>query len=138
MKPATEAFNRMLGFLFVTLAAAAGFGIWMARRVAKPVLSLTKGAKTIAEGHFDTRVMVNTRDEIGTLAHAFNQMADALEENRNKLQKEILERSQAQESLALANNALEQHVTERTAQLVVEIAIRKQAEDAARESAKPS
>jgi PAS domain S-box-containing protein len=135
MKPVKETFNNMLGFLFVTLAGAAVFGIWIARRLAKPVLSLTEGAKTIAEGRFDTRVVVNTRDEIGALAQAFNQMADALEENRNKLQKEILERSQAQESLALANSALEQHVAERTAQLVGEIAVRKQAEDAARESA---
>ncbi|MEA3145604.1 MAG: two-component system, sensor histidine kinase and response regulator, partial [Verrucomicrobiota bacterium] len=135
MKPVKETFNNMLGFLFVTLAGAAVFGIWIARRVAKPVLSLTEGAKTIAEGRFDIRVVINTRDEIGALAQAFNQMADALEENRNKLQKEILERSQAQESLALANSALEQHVAERTTQLVAEIAIRKQAEDAARESA---
>jgi PAS domain S-box-containing protein len=135
MKPVKETFNNMLGFLFVTLAGAAVFGIWIARRVAKPVLSLTEGAKTIADGRFDIRVVINTRDEIGALAQAFNQMADALEENRNKLQKEILERSQAQESLALANSALEQHVAERTTQLVAEIAIRKQAEDAARESA---
>ncbi len=99
MKPVKETFNNMLGFLFVTLAGAAVFGIWIARRLAKPVLSLTEGAKTIAEGRFDTRMVINTRDEIGALAQAFNQMADALEENRNKLQKEILERSQAQESL---------------------------------------
>ena len=60
MKPATEAFNRMLGILFATLAGAAGFGLWLARRLAKPVLKLTKGAKTIAAGHFETRVDVVT------------------------------------------------------------------------------
>jgi PAS domain S-box-containing protein len=134
MKPVRETFNNMLGFLFVTLAGAAFFGIWIARRVAKPVLRLTEGAKTIAAGRFDTRMAVSTHDEIGALAQAFNQMADTLEENRNTLQKEILERSQAQESLAVANNELEQRVAERTAQLVTEVWVRKQAEEAARES----
>ncbi len=55
MKPATETFNRMLGVLFATLAGAAGLGLWLARRLAKPVLTLTESAKTIAAGHFDAR-----------------------------------------------------------------------------------
>ena len=110
MKPATETFNRMLGVLFATLAGAAGFGLWLARRLAKPLLTLTEGAKTIAAGHFDARVVVTSRDEIGALADAFNQMADALEENLGALQREVAERTQAQESLARANNELEQRV----------------------------
>jgi PAS domain S-box-containing protein len=134
MKPATETFDRMMGVLFATLAGAAAFGLWLARRLVKPVLTLTEGAKTIAAGHFEARVVVNTRDEIGTLAQAFNQMADALEENNGALQKEVAERTQAQVSLARANNELEQHVGERTAQLVAEIDERKHAEESARES----
>src|SRR5271165_3468327 len=56
MKPATETFNEMLGLLVVTLVGAALFGLWVARRLAKPILKLTEGAKTIAAGHFDARV----------------------------------------------------------------------------------
>ena len=88
----------MLGILFATLAGAAGFGLWLAQRLAKPVLTLTKGAKTIAAGHFDARVAVTTHDEIGTLADAFNQMADTLEQNLSALQREVDKRTQAQES----------------------------------------
>jgi PAS domain S-box-containing protein len=134
MKPATETFDRMLSVLFATLVGAAGFGLWLARRWVKPVLTLTTGAKTIAAGHFDVRVAVTTHDEIGTLAHAFNQMADTLEESHSALQREVTERTEAQESLARANNELEQRVEERTAQLVAEIDERKQAEAAAGES----
>ncbi len=79
MKPVTKAFNRMLSVLFATLAGAALFGLWVARHLAKPLLKLTEGAKTIAAGHFDARVVVTSRDEIGVLANAFNQMADALD-----------------------------------------------------------
>src|ERR1700722_3635479 len=126
MKPATETFNEMLGLLGVTLVGAALFGLWMARRLAKPILKLTEGAKTIAAGNYDTRVVANTGDEIGVLANTFNQMAEAME-------KRASERAQAQEALSRANNELEQRVGERTAQLVAEISERKGAEQAARE-----
>src|ERR1700722_9582866 len=127
MKPATETFNEMLGLLVVTLVGATLFGLWVARRLAKPILKLTEGAKTIAAGNYDTRVVANTGDEIGVLANTFNQMAEAME-------KRASERAQAQEALSRANNVLEERVGERTAQLVAEIAERKAAEQAARES----
>ncbi len=84
MKPATEKFNRMLSLLFATLAGATLFGLWMARRLAKPILELTEGAKTIAAGHFETRVIVTSHDETRALADAFNQMADTLEQKKKK------------------------------------------------------
>ncbi len=134
MKPGSETLDGMLVVLFAILVGAAGFGLWLARHLVKPVLTLTKSAKTIAAGHFDARVAVTTHDEVGTLASAFNQMANALEENLSTLQKEVADRTQAQESLARANNELELHVEERTAQLVAEMGERKHAEEAARQS----
>jgi PAS domain S-box-containing protein len=134
MKPVNVAFDRMLGILLAALAGAAGLGLWLAHRLAKPVLTLTKGAKTIAAGHFDARVVVATHDEIGTLAEAFNQMADTLEQNLGALRGEVNKRTRAQEDLARANGTLEQHVKERTAELAGEIAERKLAEDAFRQS----
>jgi PAS domain S-box-containing protein len=134
MKPVQETFNGMLFMLFITLAGAAGFGLWMAGRLAKPILILTERAKTIANGRFDARVVVTSHDEIGTLAKAFNQMADALQENLSALQREITERTQAQASLAGANNELEKRVGERTAQLLAEVNERERAEEATQES----
>ena len=133
MMPATDAFNRMLAILFATLVGAAGFGLWLARRLAKSVLTLTEGAKTIAAGHFDAPVVVTSRDEIGTLAREFNQMAAALKENLSALQREIAERTHVQESLVRGNDELEQRVKERTAQLVLEVAERTQAQETMRE-----
>jgi nitrogen fixation/metabolism regulation signal transduction histidine kinase len=111
---------------------AAGFGLWLARRPVKSVLT-TEGAKSIPAGHYDARVIVKTHDEIGVLPHAFNQMADALEENHGTLQREVTACSQAQDSLAPANNAVEQCGAERTAQLIVEIGERTQAQEIIRE-----
>jgi signal transduction histidine kinase len=108
--PVRQSFNWTLGILFVTLVGAVGLGIWLARRLANPVLKLTESAKTIAAGRYDALVAVTTRDEIGALAEAFNLMAGTL-------QTEITKRAQAQESLRGANEKLEQRMEERTRQL---------------------
>jgi PAS domain S-box-containing protein len=127
MKPANQSFDRMMIILLATLLAAGVFSVLISRRQVKPLLKLTEGAKTIAAGNYQTRVIATTRDEIGVLANTFNQMAEAM-------QKRASERDQAQEALSRANNELENHVRERTAQLVAEIGERKGAEQAARES----
>jgi signal transduction histidine kinase/DNA-binding response OmpR family regulator len=121
LAPVRQSFNRTLGMLLATLVGAVGLGLWLARRLARPILKLTESAKTIAAGRFDARVAVTTRDEIGALAGAFNFMAGSL-------QTEITQRAQAQESLRVSNDELEQRVEERTAQLTTEIAERKDVE----------
>jgi PAS domain S-box-containing protein len=110
MRPANESFDRMIAILLATLLAAGVLGVLVARRQVKPLLKLTEGAKTIAAGKYDTRVAATSHDEIGDLANTFNQMAEAM-------QKRASERTQAQEALSRANNALEQRVEERTMQL---------------------
>jgi PAS domain S-box-containing protein len=116
MRPANESFDRMIGILLATLLAAGALGVLVARRQVKPLLKLTEGAKTIAAGNYDTRVVANTRDEVGVLADTFNQMAEAME-------KRASERIQAQEALSRANNELEQRVEERTLQLAQALTI---------------
>jgi PAS domain S-box-containing protein len=134
MKPANKAFHRMLGVLIATLAVAAGSGLWLARRLAKPVLRLTEGARRIAAGHFDARVLITTHDEIGSLGHAFNQMAGTLEENLSALGSEAAERSRTQELLVSAKDELKRGVEERTAQSLTEMDEREQAKGAALKS----
>ncbi|MBI5327987.1 MAG: HAMP domain-containing protein [Deltaproteobacteria bacterium] len=62
-------------------------GIWMARRLTRPILELHKGVEWIAHGDFDHRLSVRTGDEIESLSERFNNMVDALKDYREKMLK---------------------------------------------------
>ncbi|SDE68852.1 hypothetical protein SAMN05216464_108220 [Mucilaginibacter pineti] len=59
--------------------------IYVSRNMEKGVNAIIKGASMVSKEAFDTRVTVYSRDEIGMLAMAFNQMTDKLEQTINDL-----------------------------------------------------
>lgn len=62
-----------MGAAFMLVATA--LGLRFAYAIATPLRKLARGARAIAQGRYDTRFDVNSSDEIGALATAFNQMA---------------------------------------------------------------
>lgn len=64
--------------IVVVLSGAAG--ALVARRVLRPVAQASAAAHALAEGLLETRLPVETDDEFGVWAAAFNEMAEALEE----------------------------------------------------------
>ncbi|NLS94868.1 MAG: HAMP domain-containing protein [Planctomycetaceae bacterium] len=67
----------------LTIAAAAGavvLGLFMSRSIGKPLGLLQRAALEMGQGRLDTRVPVHSRDEVGVLAVALNQMAADLQE----------------------------------------------------------
>jgi len=58
---------------------------WVSTRVTRPVEQLAAGAREVAAGKWETRVEVRSRDEIGQLARAFNEMTRQLVEQRERL-----------------------------------------------------
>ena len=65
------------GGLLVLLAALAG--ALFAREALRPVARASEAAHSLAEGLLETRLPVEGRDEFGSWAQAFNEMASALE-----------------------------------------------------------
>jgi two-component system sensor histidine kinase MtrB len=65
--------------LAVVLVAAA-LAQRVSRRILRPLVGVSAAARQVAEGLLETRVDTATRDEVGTLAASFNQMANALQE----------------------------------------------------------
>jgi two-component system, NtrC family, nitrogen regulation sensor histidine kinase NtrY len=58
---------------------------WISARITKPVEELAEGAREVAGGHWDTRIDVRGRDEIGQLAEAFNHMTQTLAAQKERL-----------------------------------------------------
>jgi adenylate cyclase len=52
----------------------------LATVLSRPVLRLAEGTRSVAEGNFQVRLPVTSRDEIGALTESFNQMAKSLHE----------------------------------------------------------
>ncbi len=57
------------------LLVAVIIGIILARTLTHPLRDLTRAAQNIAEGHLEQEVKVASKDEIGQLAEAFNEMS---------------------------------------------------------------
>lgn len=59
-------------------------GWWTTERITRPVKRLVSVARNVASGDLSSRVDVRSRDEIGDLAQAFNQMTEQLLEQRER------------------------------------------------------
>lgn len=60
-------------------------GVLVARTIARPVKQMKEAVETIIEGNLDQTVDVHSRDEIGTLAQAFNVMTGRLNKTMAEL-----------------------------------------------------
>jgi two-component system nitrogen regulation sensor histidine kinase NtrY len=80
-------FIRALALLVASGVILAGLvlGWWISARVTRPIEQLARGAREVAAGHWEARVEVHSRDEIGQLATAFNEMTRQLAEQRERL-----------------------------------------------------
>ncbi len=79
-------------------------GLFAGRRwISRPWKKLLEGTHRVAQGKFDYRVRLDTRDEFAELADSFNRMTDRFVETRDKLERdarELAEQLTRQERLA--------------------------------------
>ena len=76
-------------FVMMTLmimVSATWTGLYLAKRITRPVQRLAAGAREIGAGHLDHRIEPETRDEFGALVEAFNTMAGELAASQRKLE----------------------------------------------------
>lgn len=76
--------RRIRRSLWLAGLAACAFGllisILLLRQVTRPLKRLDTATRRIAEGNLNERVQVESSDEIGRLAHSFNEMVGSLED----------------------------------------------------------
>ncbi len=131
VQEAYEEVNRELRLslfvMFLSFVLAIAIGIYLSRRITKPVKKLRDATREISKGNLDTEIVVKSKGEIGELATSFNLMTRDLKESKRKLEE--------------YSKTLEDRVKERTSDLMTanetlktEIAERKKAEHALKKS----
>jgi len=78
----------VLSAALLTALVATLLAVLIAERTARPVRELTQVVQRMTEGDLSARLLPLTRDEVGTLTRAFNQMSDRLRGTVNKLVEE--------------------------------------------------
>ena len=70
--------NAMVFLLIFALIATTALAFLLARLITQPLEEVAEGALAISDGRFDHRIPVRSKDEVGQLAVAFNEMTSRL------------------------------------------------------------
>jgi signal transduction histidine kinase len=102
-RQASSVKQQMYFMLFASTVVAAGFLFLTGKWILRPITRLILSANEIRKGNLDLVVQSNSRDEIGQLSEAFNEMAASLREFRRTDQARLL---RVQRSTQLAFDSL--------------------------------
>lgn len=81
-------YKNIMLFMALVLVGGVILVLIFTRRIVKPITEMNKAARVIAEGNFNDRIVIKTKDEVGQLAESFNYMAqslDGIEQSRREL-----------------------------------------------------
>ena len=98
--PAVQLRNKMLVVLVAIIALTILLSLIFSRSVTKPIIALKNAAIEIGKGMLDTKITVQSNDEIGQLSVSFQKMAQDLKNTTTSignLNREITERKRAEE-----------------------------------------
>lgn len=90
----------------VAILAAVSAALMLAQFLTRPIRRLTDAAEQVQAGDLNARAAVETQDEIGGLARAFNSMTARLQDTLAGLEHRVAERTR---ELSDANLALQSH-----------------------------
>lgn len=112
--PIVQQRNIIIGLGGVTLLLIGLTTIVVTRSISNPIVNLTHSVTSIAKGNLDQQV-TTTKDELGQLGRAFNQMVVSLkssyeqqEHYSHSLEQKIIEQQQTERELQQARDAAEE------------------------------
>ncbi|MDD5288119.1 MAG: ATP-binding protein [Dehalococcoidales bacterium] len=81
--------TRIIVLATVVIAVLAVLAAWLiTRRITQPIRELTRASKGIASGQFGQKIAIQTKDEVGQLARAFNEMSGNLKSTLDSMSTE--------------------------------------------------
>ncbi|KQO18432.1 hypothetical protein ASF12_07430 [Paenibacillus sp. Leaf72] len=112
--------------LLIAFALSAVFSRWITR----PIIQLSRTIKAVSEGNLDARAVVSNNDEIGRVAHKFNEMIGQIQDllqtiNQEGRQKRLL-------GLRLLYSQIKPHFMYNTLEMVRSMALMVNARDVSR------
>ena len=114
-----QMYRQLLYITLISILAILPIGYFFALWFTRPIVTISAAASRVAAGDLEAHVAIVRTDEIGDLARSFNQMVDALAENRQRLENvnqelesKVAERTQSLDEL---NRTLDQRVRDEIA-----------------------
>ena len=89
------------------LVCALTFGFFMSRKITLPLIELSKATQIVGKGNWDYRIKVKSKDEIGQLVDAFNNMLETIKYNQQIAKEQSVKRRQIEEEHQLKIKDLE-------------------------------
>lgn len=84
MQVMTRRFVEMIAFIFCICILSSLLATRYARNFLEPIRNMSRAVRRIGIGKFDMKVPVETSDDVGRLAQAFNHMTDSLHRKREE------------------------------------------------------
>ncbi|MFH1237317.1 MAG: ATP-binding protein [Candidatus Aenigmatarchaeota archaeon] len=97
----------IMGYMALMLISIAALFFLLRIIVIKPIQKINKGVETLSSGKMDYNVDIKSKDEIGSLSKAFNEMVNELKQSNNQIK--------------MHEHDLEEKVEERTKDLDVKV-----------------
>lgn len=68
---------------------------WLSDKITNPLVTLTKGIRSIRKGYTDEHLVIKNKDEIGELARQFNKLTDKVKESQEEIQQRVEEQTES-------------------------------------------
>lgn len=80
-------YNSMLFILIIVLGISFIYSYFISKWIVNPILQINKAAHSVSIGKLDTKVGIDSQDELGQLSNSFNHMIKTLRISDEKLRK---------------------------------------------------
>jgi serine phosphatase RsbU (regulator of sigma subunit)/HAMP domain-containing protein len=95
--------QRVGNIIGVTIAATAVLLLAFSFAFTRPLRLLVRATKRVSAGHFDQRIHIHSRDEVGMLSHAFNRMLGELKKYTADLARTTADKERFEAELRFAH-----------------------------------